>query len=166
MSLVILFANPGAISEKGFDPVHWFVTDIPLRDKAGELVYQTPANASLDAMLMPQEAKQHQNVHSISGVYYPPCPTRNSSLFVMHVYAVDASPVIGPYEDGFNDARKIMNRFVGVPTAKFSGTYGTSHRDIQVVGSPGTHGASAPRRGGKGKSGYSAGHYGDNDFGK
>lgn len=118
-NLAVLFAHPGAISKRGFDPVHWFVTDIPLSpDTGGSL----PANASLNADLMPPGAKQHANSGSDQGTYWPPCVSNGTSFFVVHVYAIDASPVI----DDFGDAREIINRFVGVPVAKITGLYGRS----------------------------------------
>lgn len=143
-SLVILFANPGSISAKGTDPVHWFVTDIPLR-QGEDAVTSIPANASLNGAAMPKEAKQRKNVGSSEGFYYPPCPRNRTSLFVMHVYAVDASPVIG----NFTDARPIMNRFVGVPTATFIGSYGRTERRIDV--SPRPSNKSEPKSSSRGK---------------
>lgn len=117
-NLVILFANSGAMLHAEDDPVHWLVTDIPLK-KGGE--YYLAANASANSNLMPLGAKQHSNRYSRSGAYWPPCAAENStSLFVIHAYAIEASPII----DNFRDAREVMNRFVGVPFAKLTGVYG------------------------------------------
>lgn len=117
-NLVLLFANPGAIAEHGLDPVHWFVTDIPLLPDADGVL---PANASEDPALIPAEAKQRPNAFSKEGKYWPPCSANGTSFFVIHVYAIEASPEI---QDGIRDARDIMNRFQGVPVARITGTYG------------------------------------------
>lgn len=129
-NLVILFANAGALSRTVYnDPVHWLVTDIPLHVQAKKLnegsviaVRMLPENASRDSTLMPNGAKEHTNPYSKAGQYWPPCSvSRNeSSVFVIHAYAIDAQASI----DSFRDAREVMNRFVGVPVAKLTGTYG------------------------------------------
>ena len=116
-NLVVLFANPGAISRRRVDPVHWFITDIPLEaDEDGSI----PANASLNSELMPPNSKQRANAASSKGVYWPPCVMNGTSFFAVHIYAIEAPPVISD----FRDAREIMNRFVGVPVAKITGLYG------------------------------------------
>lgn len=117
-NLVILFANAGAMLHDENDPVHWLVTDIPLNTGAD---YYVPPNASANPALMPSGAIQHRNMFSAMGAYWPPCAQQNgTSLFVIHAYAIEASPVI----DNFRDAREVMNRFVGVPFAKLTGVYG------------------------------------------
>lgn len=128
-NLVVLFANPSTLAETNNDPVHWFVTDIPLEDAEGNKLTRLEANASADPTLMPNVAIQRPNVHFDTGLYYPPCPARSSkSLFVLHVYAIDKSAVIETHKD----ARQIMNRFAGVPSAKLSGKYGFSNRVIEI----------------------------------
>lgn len=127
-NLVILFANAGAMLEKGYDPVHWLVTGIPLNDGAE---YYLPANASADSLLMPDGARQHPNANSRIGLYWPPCPEANSSsLFVIHAYAIEAPASIHK----FRDAREVMNRFVGVPVAKLTGVYGDAPQTSAYVG--------------------------------
>jgi len=116
-NLVILFANPGAITEQDYDPVHWFITDIPLNDGSPERIR---ANVSANPQLMPAGAKVHANSGNKDGSYWPPCVVNSTSFFVVHIYAIDASPQI----EDFKDAREIMNRFVGVPVARITGTYG------------------------------------------
>lgn len=116
-NLVILFANAGAMLRKGSDPVHWLVSGIPVNE-GNE--FSLPANASADSTLMPAGATQLSNSFSESGSYYPPCTQNKTGLFVIHVYAIEASAVISD----FSDAREVMNRFVGVPVAKLSGRYG------------------------------------------
>lgn len=115
-NLVVLFANPGAMLHKGYDPVHWFVTDIPLHEEDYSLV----PNASTNPQLLPPGAKQRANLHSKQGLYWPPCAHNGTSLFVIHAYAIEASPII----TSFRDAREVMNRFVGVPVARLAGYYG------------------------------------------
>lgn len=116
-SLAVLFANPGSIKKNGVDPVHWFITDIPLNQGGLDSI---PANASQNAATLPHGAKQHANAFSESGRYWPPCVQNGTSFFAVHIYAVEASPIIHDYKD----AREIMNRFVGVPVARITGVYG------------------------------------------
>ena len=116
-NLAILFAHPGSLSENGFDPVHWFVTDVPLNTGGKSSI---TANASANPALMPVGAKQYRSAYSTRTGYWPPCVQNGTSLFAVHIYAIDASPTIG----NFRDAREIMNRFVGVPVARITGVYG------------------------------------------
>lgn len=118
-SLVVLFANPSAIRTKRYDPVHWFVTDVPV---TGNGENSLPANASLDQSLLPAGTKQRTNAFDKTGLYHPPCAKNGTSFYVIHVYAVEASPVI----EDFRDAREIIMRFVGVPYARITGVYGKS----------------------------------------
>lgn len=118
-NLVILFSNAGAMLRKGYDPVHWLVSGIPVNE-GNE--FSLPANSSANSTLMPFGAKQLPNSFSESGTYYPPCSFNRSGLFVVHVYAIEAPAVISD----FRDAREVMNRFVGVPVAKLTGRYGAS----------------------------------------
>lgn len=118
-NLVVLFANAGAMLDKGYDPVHWLITDIPLNSGTE---YELLPNASANPHLMPPGSRQIANAYSSTGIYWPPCTERNStSLFVIHAYAIEASATI----DNFRDAREVMNRFVGVPIAKLTGVYGS-----------------------------------------
>lgn len=114
--LSIFVANPGVLDDTGVDPVHWFVTNIPLRNgKPGSL----PANASADSSLLPAGARQLSNAFSKAGAYQPPCAKEKDSLFVIQIYATDVEPRI----TGFSDAREIMNRLSGVPLARIYGIY-------------------------------------------
>lgn len=115
-NLVIMFSNAGAMLRKGYDPVHWLVSGIPVNE-GNE--FSLPANASANSKLMPSGAKQLSNSFFESGSYYPPCTLNKTGLFVIHVYAIEASAVIS----NFRDAREVMNRFVGVPVARLSGRY-------------------------------------------
>lgn len=126
-NLAVLFAHPGAIAEQGDDPVHWFVTDIALNDanRDGFIL----ANASANPYLIPEGARMHPNMQSKKGLYWPPCYSNGTSLFVIHVYAIDASPII----EDFKDAREIINRFVGVPVARLMGHYG-KQKPLRVSG--------------------------------
>lgn len=131
-SLVILVANPSALKNIGRDPVHWFVTEIPVNrgarvsidvahSSSGER-WNIAANASRNPnTLLPKGAIQRSNSLHSSGMYYPPCTLSDGSpsFYIVYVYAVDAKPVISD----FKDARQIMNRFTGVPTAKIGGHY-------------------------------------------
>lgn len=126
-NLVILFANAEAMLHKGYDPVHWLVTDIPVNE--GD-EFSLAENASANHLLMPPGAKQLSNSFSQAGAYWPPCTSNSSGLFVIHVYAIEAPAVI----DHFRDAREVMNRFVGVPVARLSGKYkGEGHVDEPPV---------------------------------
>jgi phosphatidylethanolamine-binding protein (PEBP) family uncharacterized protein len=128
VSLVVLVANPGAIKATGHDPVHWFVTDIPVGRGGAVAVgdkseWNIAANASHSAAaLLPRGAVQRANGRYGSGAWFAPCALEDGapSLYIVYVYAVDAKPEIG----NFRDARQIMNRFSGVPTAKIAGYYG------------------------------------------
>lgn len=133
-NLAVLFAHPGAIAERGMDPVHWFITNIPVNDGADDGFL--PANASANPDLMPEGAVMRANFRSKTGSYWPPCYTNGTSFFVVHVYAVEAEPTI----DDFNDAREIINRFVGVPVARLTGHYG-KQAPLVVPGSEDSHGA-------------------------
>lgn len=117
-NIVVLFAHPGAIAREGKDPVHWFVTDIALNDTDRDGFI--PANASANLHLMPEGARMHPNINSKQGLYWPPCHENGESLFVIHVYAIEAPANI----EDFKDAREIINRFVGVPVARLTGQYG------------------------------------------
>lgn len=115
-NLAVLFAHPGAIKEKHIDPVHWFITNIKVNEgESGEI----PANASMNLNTMPEGAIIRKNFHHAQS-YWPPCHRNGTSFFVVHVWAVEAEPII----DDFDDAREIINRFVGVPVAKLTGHYG------------------------------------------
>lgn len=116
-NLVILFANPGAIKQYKFDPIHWFITDIPLNGNSEGFL---PANASANAQLMPPQAKVRANSRE-ENAYWPPCAVNGTSFFVMHVYAIEAPAIL---LENIEDAREVMNRFVGVPVARFTGLYG------------------------------------------
>lgn len=139
-ALVIVVANPGAIKETGHDPVHWFVTDISprtggygtrrpavqMREYNGSDVdrlgrpWWIPANASANPDMLPVGARQRANFKDVSGAWFPPCSVGGrSSMYVLYIFAVDAEPVIA----NFQDARQILNRFSGVPTAKLAGYY-------------------------------------------
>ncbi|KAI0559936.1 Phosphatidylethanolamine-binding protein [Gracilaria domingensis] len=114
-NLVILFSHPGALHESGTDPVHWFVTDIPIGPGQSNSI---PANASINPDLLPHGAVQRANVFSHEGYFWPPC-SNATSVFTIHAYAVEAPAVL----ERIDDAREIMMRFDGVPFAKLRGTY-------------------------------------------
>ena len=109
--------HPGSRSENGFDPVHWFVTDIPLNN-GGKSAITT--NASANSALMPVGAKQYRSAFSTTTGYWPPSVQNGTSLIAVHIYAIDASRTIG----NSRHAREIMNGFVGVPVARITGVYG------------------------------------------
>ncbi len=133
-NLVVLFANADSVD------VHWLVTDIPLEDTSGRHVFKLPANASENSALMPAQAKQRPNMHLKNGHYFPPCPKHNTTnMFVLHAYAIEAEARIG----GIKEARQIMNGFVGVPSARYSGKYGGSSR----YGGDGSSGADSHNHG-------------------
>lgn len=127
-NLVVLFANADSVD------VHWLVTDIPLQDTSGRHVFKLPANASENSALMPSQARQRANKHLENGHYFPPCPKHNTTnMFVLHAYAIEASARIDA--TNVKEARQIMNGFVGVPSARFSGKYGGAfrhHGDLNV----------------------------------
>lgn len=107
-SLIILFANPSAVNTMNFDPVHWFVTDIPVTNTSLTII---PPNAS--GHLNGTERRNSWG----ETAYHPIC---TSGFFSVHVYAIDDEANI----KDFVDAREIMNRFVGVPVARLTGIYG------------------------------------------
>jgi hypothetical protein len=91
--------------------------------RAGGGDWKIVANASRNAAtLLPRGSVQRANSEHQSGEWFAPCALDGggASLYIVYVYAVDARPVIAD----FRDARQIMNRFSGVPTAKIAGYYG------------------------------------------
>jgi phosphatidylethanolamine-binding protein (PEBP) family uncharacterized protein len=143
-SLVLLFANPGSIKVDGTDPVHWFVTNISLTSARVRVMppryaeeeeeeddgsgssgssgrpWHLHANASADRHLYPAGATERPNRWNADGKYAPLCtPANTTSLYIVYLYAVGKDPEIAT----FYDARRIMNRFSGVPTAKLAGYY-------------------------------------------
>lgn len=84
-------------------------------------IWSIPPNASRDITVFPSGINQRPNSGGDTGLWYPLCaPPNTMSLYIVYVYAVDATPVIADYRD----ARQIMNRFSGVPLAKLAGFYG------------------------------------------
>ena len=65
-------------------------------------------------------APEDRDAYSTTTGYWTPCVQNGTSLFAVHIYAIDASPTIG----NSRDASEMMNRFGGVPVARITGVYG------------------------------------------
>ena len=78
-NLAMIFVHPGSLCENGFDPVHWFVTDVPLNN-GGQSSITT--NASANPALMPVGAERYRSGYSTTTGYW---------LFAVHVSSLPLS---------------------------------------------------------------------------